>query len=476
MKNKLPFTNDQIRGWVNEHPTPFYVYNEQEIIERVRLLQQAFSWNPGFREHFAVKATPTPAIIRLLAELGCGTDCASIQEIELSLRCGVPGENIVFTANEVQPDEYRCAENAGAIINLDDITQIENMRRACGVPNTICCRYNPGSFNIDNAFMGDQTNSKFGMTRSQIFDAFAELKALGVEHFGIHSMIASCCLDETYYPSLAAELFRMVVEIKEKLDISYEFVDLSGGIGIPYAPDETEVDILAIGAGVKKAYDDILTPSGLTPSIYTELGRYITGPAGYLVTSVVGHKDTYEKYVGVDASACDLMRPAMYGAYHHMRVIENTSASAASLTADATTTKPFTTNTAPDCEGTQTTNYALSAGADADAYDVVGSLCENNDKFAIDRPLDETKTGDIIVIEDVGAHGRSMGYNYNSRLRCAEFLLTSNSSANSKAPEREKKDTNQNATTLKMIRRAETMEDYFATFDVDAEFNGKLKP
>lgn len=412
MKTKLPFTYEQVMNWRESYPTPFYVYDKKEITERVLSLKKAFSWNPGFKEYFAVKATPTPAILRLLSSLGAGADCASVQELEMAERSGM---DMILTSNETQGYEYEYAVKCGAIINLDDITQIGILEDSAGIPDTVCCRYNAGKMNFSNRFIGDSRDSKFGMTREQLLMAFETLAEKGVKHFGIHSMQASCCLDEDYYPSLAEELFRLVVEIRDTLGITAEFIDLAGGIGIPYRPEEKEVDIFRIGDGVRAAYEAVLTPENISLSIFTELGRYITGPCGYLLSSVVGHKHTYKEYVGLDASACDLMRPAIYGAYHHVTVL-----------------------------GKEDQEPSVTA-------DVVGPLCENNDKFAVDRSLPETAIGDMVVIQDSGAHGRSMGYNYNSRLRCAEFMLNEDGS-------------------LKMIRRAETMDDYFATFDIDKEF------
>ncbi len=417
MTETLPFTLDQARAWREQIPTPFYLYDEAGIRKCVTDLYRAFAWNPGFREYFAVKATPTPAILRLLASLGCGTDCASAPEILMSTRCGISGGRIMFSSNETTAAEYATAVAAGAIVNLDDITQIDHLERACGIPKTVCCRYNPGRFQITNDIMGHLYDTKFGMTRHQLFEALRILRDKGAEHFGVHAMLASCSLVNEYYPNLARELFRLALEIRQELGITLEFVDLSGGIGIPYRPEEKAVDIFAIGEGVRRVYDELLTPNGISLSLFTEMGRYITGPYGYLLTSAIGEKHIYKDYVGVDASASDLMRPAMYGAYHHITVLGKEKAPAKNV------------------------------------VDVVGSLCENNDKFAVDRPLPAVEEGDILVIQDAGAHGHSMGYNYNGRLRCAELMLRSDGG-------------------IQMIRRAETVEDYFATLDVDAEFSG----
>lgn len=417
-EQRLPFTAEQAKAWRDTIPTPFYVYDEAGISACATNLHKAFSWNKGFKEYFAVKATPTPALIRLLASHGCGVDCASLTELILAEKCGIVGENIMFSSNETRGEEYRAAARLGAIINLDDLTQIENLRDACGgLPDTICCRYNPGKFQITNDIIGHLADTKFGMPEEQLVDAFRILRDGGVRHFGIHAMLASCSLEETYYPALARELFSLAVRVREKVGIDVEFIDLSGGIGIPYRPNERAVDIFAIGAGVKEAYDEILAPRGMEVAIFTELGRYMTGPYGYLLTSVIGKKHTYKEYIGVDATACDLMRPAMYGAYHPITVL-----------------------------GREDEEKTL-------VCDVVGSLCENNDKFAVDRALPQVRLGDILVIGAAGAHGRSMGYNYNGKLRCAEFLLKADGS-------------------LLKIRRAETPEDYFATLDVDPSFGG----
>lgn len=415
MRTELPFTLEQVNSWKESYPTPFYIYDENGITECVTNLYKAFSWNEGFREYFAVKATPTPAILRLLNSLGCGADCASITELIMAQKSGISGHRIMFSSNETSCAEYREAVSAGAIINLDDITQIDNLENACEIPDTICCRYNPGSFNITNDIIGHLKDTKFGMTEDQLISAFSTLKEKGVKHFGIHAMLASCSLEDDYYPNLARELFSLALRVREKTGITVEFIDMSGGIGIPYRPNEKAVDIFKIGEGVKAVYDEILTANGISLSIYTELGRYITGPYGYLVTSVIGKKHIYKEYVGVDSSACDLMRPAIYGAYHHITVLGKEN-------------EPNTVT-----------------------CDVVGSLCENNDKFAVDRPLPETQLGDVLVIQDSGAHGRSMGYNYNGKLRCAELMLKDGE--------------------VRMIRRAETPKDYFATLDVDSDFN-----
>lgn len=417
MKKSLPFTLEQIKNWKKQIPTPFYVYDEAGIRNTVENIYKAFAWNPGFCEYFAVKATPTPAILRMMAEMGCGADCSSIPEIVLAKGSGISGQRIMFTSNETSVTEYRTAREAGAIINLDDITQIENLEAACGIPETVCCRYNPGQFSYaTNAILGHMYDTKFGMKKEQLFSAYKALKEKGAKRFGLHAMLASCCLEQGYYPALARELFGLVLEIRETLGITLSFIDMAGGVGIPYRPEEEAVDIIKAGEGARKAYEEMIAPNGIELPIFTEMGRFVTGPHGYLLTSVVGKKHIWKEYVGVDASPADLMRPAMYGAYHHITVVGKEDQPA------------------------------------AETVDVVGALCENNDKFAIDRPLPHTEIGDVLVIHDAGAHGHAMGYNYNGRLRCAEYLLREDGS-------------------LKLIRRAQTMKDYFATLDVDSEFN-----
>lgn len=417
MNKTLPFTYEQTQDWKTQHKTPFYVYDESGIRNTVRDVYRAFAWNPGFREYFAVKATPTPAILRILSAMDCGADCSSVPEILLAEGSGISGQRIMFTSNETVPEEYRAAREAGAIINLDDLTQVENLERACGIPETVCCRYNPGEFRFaDNAIMGHMYDTKFGMKKEQLFEALRVLKSKGASRLGIHAMLASCSLAQDYYPALARELFGLVLEIRESLGITLSFVDMAGGIGIPYKPEQNPVDIITAGEGVHRVYDEMLRSNGIELPLCTEMGRFITGPHGYLVTSVVGKKHIWKEYVGVDASPADLMRPAMYGAYHHITV--------------------------------------MGKGNDpaAETVDVVGSLCENNDKFAVDRPLPHVETGDTLVIHDAGAHGHAMGYNYNGRLRCAEYLLREDGS-------------------LQLIRRAQTVQDYFATLDVDPEFS-----
>ena len=414
---KTPFTAQQVRDWTAKIRTPFYVYDEAGIRSTVRALYDAFAWNPGFREYFAVKALPTPGILRILAEMDCGADCASIPEILLAQGSGMEGQRIMFTSNQTLSGEYRAALEAGAVINLDDLTQVEHLEQSCGIPEAVCCRYNPGTFDYAaNAILGHMYDTKFGMTKQQLFEAYAALRQKGAEKFGLHAMMASCSLEQDYYPALARELFNLVLELRAKLGITIAFVDMAGGIGIPYKPDEKPIDIQAAGEGVRKAYEELLLANGIELPIYTEMGRFITGPSGYLLTSVVGKKHIYKEYVGVDASAADLMRPAMYGAYHE-------------ITVSGREKLPCT-----------------------EKVDVVGPLCENNDKFAVDRMLPETAVGDVLVIHDAGAHGHAMGYNYNGRLRCGEYLLCTDGS-------------------LKLIRRGETVRDLFATLDVDPDFS-----
>lgn len=415
MTDILPFSLSDAKRWNEAYPTPFYIYDEEGIKKCVTELYRAFSWNKGFKEYFAIKATPTPGILRLLHSLGCGADCASITELMLAERCGMTGHDIMFSSNETLDEEYRACMRLGGIVNLDDYTQIENLKNATGIPDTVCCRYNPGEFCITNDIIGHLHDSKFGMTKEQLFKAYKELKELGVKHFGLHAMLASCSIDNDYYPGLAREMFNLILEIKDELGVDIEFADMSGGIGIPYRPEDKAIDIARVGDGVHRVYDEILGKRGIDIKIFTEMGRYITGPYGYLVTKAVGFKYIYKDYVGVDATACDLMRPAIYGAYHHITVL-----------------------------GKETC-------AEDKTYDVVGSLCENNDKFAVDRRLPEIEKGDFLVIQDAGAHGHSMGYNYNGKLKCAELMMDSDRN-------------------VSLIRRAETAKDYFSTLDVDEAF------
>ncbi len=413
----LPFSLAKVQEIIRQYPTPFYLYDAAGIIRCVQGLQAAFAWNEGFREYFAVKAAPTPGILSLLSSLGCGMDCASMTELMLCERLGITGDRIMFSSNDTPGPEYEYARRLGAIINLDDLTHVDFLEAHGGIPDTVCCRYNPGRFSLDkNAIMGNLQDSKFGMPREQLLEAFRRLKAKGARHFGIHAMLISCSLDAAYFPTLLEDLLSLALEAKEKAGVEVEFIDLSGGIGIPYRPEESPVDIQAIGQAVRQIYAQLALANGLHPRLYTELGRYITGPYGYLITTALHEKRTYKHYLGVDASACDLMRPAIYGAYHHISVLGKENAPADHL------------------------------------YDVTGALCENNDKFAVDRLLPQVAMGDILVIHDAGAHGRSMGYNYNGKLRCGELLLEPDGS-------------------LRLLRRAETPKDYFATLDCTGLFD-----
>ncbi|MBQ7264912.1 MAG: diaminopimelate decarboxylase [Firmicutes bacterium] len=410
---KKPFvTKEKIEEIVKTIPTPFHIYDEKGIRENARKLMKAFSWNKGYREFFAVKATPTPAILNILKEEGCGTDCSSETELMMSQKCGFNGDYIMFSSNDTPKEEFAFANKLGATINLDDITHIEVLKNTCGIPKKISCRFNPGGvFSLGTDIMDNPGDAKYGMTRQQLKDAYKQLKALGAEEFGMHAFLASNTVSNDYYPTLAKILFELAVEIKNETGISLSFINLSGGVGIPYTPDKAPNDIEIIGEGVHKAFDEILVPNGLGDvSIFTELGRFMLAPYGHLITKVINEKHTYKEYIGVDACAANLMRPAIYGAYHHITVLGKEN---------------------EPCDK---------------KYDVTGSLCENNDKFAIDRMLPEIEIGDYIAIHDTGAHGFSMGYNYNGKLRSSEVLLREDGS-------------------FKMIRRAETPEDYFATLE-----------
>jgi len=413
---KKPFlTKAQAEAIAARYPTPFHIYDERGIRENARRLKAAFSWNPGYREYFAVKATPTPAILKLLYEEGCGCDCSSLAELLLAERSGITGEGIMFSSNETPPEEFRKAAELGAVINVDDLTLLPELEAAAGIPEKVCCRYNPGgSFTLGETAEGFQVmdnpgDAKYGMTRPQIAEAFKILKAKGAKEFGIHAFLASNTLSNDYYPVLAKILFRLAVELKAETGCHITFINLSGGVGVPYRPEQPENDIAVIGEGVRRAYGEILVPAGMGDvALYTELGRYMLAPYGHLVTRATHEKHIYKEYIGVDACACNLMRPAMYGSYHHITVLGKEEA---------------------PCGHT---------------YDVVGSLCENNDKFAVDRALPKIDMGDLLVIHDTGAHGHAMGYNYNGKLRSAELLLREDGS-------------------VELIRRAETLEDYFAT-------------
>ena len=411
---KAFITKEQVDEIVKSYPTPFHIYDEKGIRENAKAVQEAFSWNPGFREYFAVKATPNPYLIQILQEYGCGTDCSSMTELMLSKAMGMEGETIMFSSNDTPFEEYTYAKEIGAIINLDDITHIDFCEKACGgkLPETMSCRYNPGGvFSLSNGIMDNPGDAKYGMTTEQMFEAYKILKSKGVKKFGIHAFLASNTVTNEYYPQLAKQLFELAVELKKETGADIKFINLSGGVGIPYRPEQEGNDIYAIGQGVHEAYDEILVPAGMGDvAIYCEMGRFMMGPYGALVTTAIHEKHTHKEYIGVDACAVNLMRPAMYGAYHHITVLGKEDA---------------------PCDH---------------VYDVTGSLCENNDKFAIDRELPEIEMGDYIYIHDTGAHGFAMGYNYNGKLKSAELLLKEDGS-------------------VKLIRRAETPKDYFATFD-----------
>ena len=394
-----------------QFPTPFHLYDEAGIRKRARALNRAFAWCRDFREYFAVKALPNPAVLRILKEEGCGLDCSSATELALAKACGFSGEEIILSANAMPPEEFSQARALGAFINLDDLTDIELLRTHGGIPECVCLRYNPGGqFSIGNTIMGNPGEAKYGFMPSQLKEGLRQLKELGIRAFGLHAFLSSNTTDNAYYPGLARTLLELGRELAAESGLRFAFVDLSGGIGIPYRPEEPEPDIGAIGEGVRKVYEAIV-PDG-SVAIKTELGRWMTGPVGWLVTRAVHEKKIYRDYIGTDASAVNLMRPAMYGAYHHITVCGKRN-----LPADH-------------------------------VYDVTGSLCENNDKFAIERALPEIRIGDLLVIHDTGAHGWAMGYNYNGRLRSAEILYTDQGG-------------------FRMIRRAETAKDYFATLDVD---------
>lgn len=411
---KEPFvTKEQLDKIAQEYPTPFHLYDEKGIRANVKALKEAFSWNEGYKEYFAVKATPNPFLINILKEYDCGCDCSSMTELMLSRAIGVVGSDIMFSSNDTPIEEYQYAEQIGATINLDDITHIEVLEKAVGkLPKRLSCRYNPGGlFKISNDIMDNPGDAKYGMTTEQLFEAFRILKEKGVEEFGIHAFLASNTVTNDYYPMLAKVLFDVAVRLKKETGAHITFINLSGGIGIPYRPEQEPNDIFVIGEGVRKVYEEVLVPEGMgNVAIYTELGRYMMGPYGALVTRAINEKHTHKEYIGVDACAVNLMRPAMYGAYHHITVMGKEDM---------------------PCDH---------------KYDVTGSLCENNDKFAIDRMLPEIEKGDLLFIHDAGAHGFAMGYNYNGKLKSAEILLREDGKT-------------------ELIRRAETPADYFATFD-----------
>lgn len=410
---KKPFvTLEQLNEITKLYPTPFHIYDEKGIRENARKLKKAFAWNKGFKEYFAVKATPNPYILSILKEEGCGVDCSSQTELMMSEALEFSGSDIMFSSNATPAEEFVKAREMNAIINLDDFTHIDFLEKTAGIPETICCRYNPGGiFQTANGIMDNPGDAKYGFTKEQLIEGFKKLKNKGVKSFGIHSFLASNTISNEYYPTLAGILFELAVELKEKTGADIKFINLSGGVGIPYRPEEEPNDIMAIGEGVREAFERVLVPAGMEDvAIYTELGRFMLAPYGHLVATALHEKHIYKEYIGLDASAVNLMRPAMYGAYHHITVMGKEEA------------------------------------PHDHKYDVTGALCENNDKFAIDRMLPKIDLGDLIVIHDTGAHGYSMGYNYNGKLRSSEILLREDKS-------------------VQLIRRAETPKDYFATFD-----------
>ena len=418
--NKKPFvTKEQLDEITAKFPTPYHLYDEKGIRENAKAVKEAFAWNKGYREYFAVKACPNPTLIQIMKEYGCGCDCSSLTELMLSQAMGCKGSDIMFSSNATPAEEYQYAAKLGAIINLDDITHIDFLEKAIGyIPETISCRYNPGGlFKISNDIMDNPGDAKYGMTTEQLFEAFKILKAKGAKKFGIHAFLASNTVTNEYYPMLAKVLFEVAVKLEKETGADIEFINLSGGVGIPYKPDQEPNDIRAIGEGVRKVYEEVLVPAGMGDvALYTEMGRFMTGPYGCLVTKAIHEKHTYKEYIGCDACAVNLMRPAMYGAYHHITVMGKEN---------------------QPCDH---------------KYDITGSLCENNDKFAIDRMLPKIDMGDYLVIHDTGAHGYAMGYNYNGKLKSAEILLKEDGS-------------------FEMIRRAETPRDYFATLDCFPIYN-----
>ena len=403
-------TAEQFAAIAEQYGTPIHIYDERGIRENARKLYKAFSWNKGFKEYFAVKATPTPKILQIMKEEGCGVDCSSITELMLSERCGFSGSNIMFSSNDTPPEDMIKARELGTYINLDDYTHVEFLNNLCGIPETICCRYNPGGvFSVANQIMDNPHDAKYGMTKGQMKSAYRDLMALGAKEFGIHAFLVSNAVFNEYYPMMAKILFELAVELHRDTGAHIKFINLSGGIGIPYYPDQMPANIDVIGQGVRQQFEQILVPAGMEDvAIFTELGRYMLAPYGCLLTRAIHEKHIYKEYIGVDACAANLMRPAMYGAYHHITVVGKENQPCDHL------------------------------------YDVVGSLCENNDKFAIDRELPKIDMGDLLVIHDTGAHGHCMGYNYNGKLRSAEVLLREDGST-------------------ELIRRAETPDDYFAT-------------
>jgi len=413
MPRTIPFTKEKLDKIVEKYPTPFHIYDEKAIRKNARKMKDAFSWMPGFKNYYAVKACPNPAILKILKEEGFGADCSSLPELILAEKAGITGEDIMFTSNDTPAEEFREAKRLNAIINLDDILHIDTLEKSTTLPELICFRYNPGSARAGNVIIGHPEEAKYGLTKEQILEAYPIMKGKGVKRFGLHTMVASNELDPDYIVETARMLFEIVIELKEKKDIRIEFINMGGGIGIPYKPEEKKMDLHYVSDKIKKLYESMIVSAGLDPlNIVFECGRMITGPYGYLVSTVRQIAEKYKTYAGLDSCMTNLMRPALYGAYHHITV--------------------------PGKENLPLTN----------TYDVAGSLCENNDKFAIDRKLPELKQGDLLVIHDTGAHGHAMGFNYNGKLRSAEILLKKDGST-------------------EMIRRAETMDDYFATLEFD---------
>lgn len=405
----FPLTKEKLQEIIKKYPTPFHIYDEKAIRANIRALQQAFSWAPRFREQFAVKALPNPRIVQILHEEGAGTDCSSLAELIISDISGVKGEEILLTSNDTPADEFKKAIELGAIINLDDISHLDYLEKNAGLPQVLCFRYNPGDLMEGNDIIGKPTEAKYGLTREQLFEGYKRAKEKGVKRFGMHTMVASNERRTEAFLFTARLMFTLAVELKEKLDIHVEFVNLGGGFGIPYRPEEEPLNLRKIGEGIHKLYDEIMLPAGLNDvALMTESGRAMTGPAGWLVSTAIHEKKTYKDYIGLDSCMANLMRPAMYGAYHHITIAGKENAPADNV------------------------------------YDITGSLCENNDKFAIDRKLPKIDIGDLVIIHDTGAHGSAMGFNYNGKLWCAELLLKEDGS-------------------IELIRRAQTIDDYLAT-------------
>ena len=412
-EKKFPLSAEETHALIERYPTPFHIYDEATIRANFRRLRDAFAWAPHFREHFAVKALPNPRIVQLLHEEGAGTDCSSIAELVISEAAGVTGEEIMLTSNDTPYDEFQKAIELGAVINLDDITHLDYMAQHAGLPEVLSFRYNPGDLIEGNDIIGKPMEAKYGLTRPQLFEAYARAREMGVQRFGLHTMVISSELRTEAFLLTARIMFELAAELKAQLNITPEFINLGGGFGIPYRPEEESVNYAAIGAGVQRLYNHILRPVGLgDTAIRTESGRAMTGDAGWLVSTVLHRKDTYKHYIGLDSCMANLMRPALYGAYHHITVLGKEYAPADHI------------------------------------YDITGSLCENNDKFAIDRTLPKIDIGDIVIIHDTGAHGSAMGFNYNGKLHCAELLRRTDGS-------------------IELIRRAQTIDDYFATLKYD---------